>query len=158
MSQEESSNSQGSPPKGSGGGIAWGWIVLGLFVAVTITMVFMMQSQDTFQYYMTVSEYNEASSKYENKNLKLAGKVKMGSLKNEGDRYDFVMEDLGQEIAVTYIGLAPDTFKEGAEVVVEGRGPQIPPFIAKSLMAKCASKYEVGGLPPLEQMRSKSLR
>ena len=154
MSQEESSKS----PNTANRGIPWGWIVTGLAVASVMAMVFVMQSQETFQYYMTVSEYLESPSKYEGRKLKLAGRVKKDSLRSEGDRHRFVVEDQGKEIAVNYQGLAPDTFKEGVEVVVEGRGPQIPPFVAESLMAKCASKYEVGGLPPLDQMRGQSRR
>lgn len=137
-------------------GIQWGWIVAGL-VAIGLISFFSMKSMEgSVQYYMTVSEYLDAQAKYENKKIKLAGKVKPGSLVHEGSRYDFVVEDLQRELHVRYEGLAPDTFKEKSDVVVEGLGRLDQNFTAISLMAKCASKYEAGGLPPLEQMRSRS--
>ena len=42
---------------------------------------------------------------------------------------------------VDYKGVVPDTFKAGAEVIVEG-GMQNQDFFAKSLMTKCPSKYQ----------------
>jgi len=36
----------------------------------------------------------------------------------------------------------PDTFKPGAEVIVEGRMEQGGAFNAKTLMTKCPSKYQ----------------
>lgn len=138
-------------------GIRWGWIVAGLAVFLMAAMFFMKGMEGSVQYYMTVSEYLEQQDKYDGKKIKLAGKVKAESLKKTGNRYDFIVEDLGKEISVTYEGLAPDTFKDGSEVVVEGRASPLPHFTASGLMAKCASKYEAGGLPPIEQMRSKSI-
>lgn len=42
---------------------------------------------------------------------------------------------------VDYTGVVPDTFKPGAEVIVEG-GMKDGDFLAKSLMTKCPSKYQ----------------
>ena len=42
---------------------------------------------------------------------------------------------------VDYAGVVPDTFKPGAEVIVEG-GMKGGDFLAKSLMTKCPSKYQ----------------
>ncbi|MDB5037579.1 MAG: ccmE [Bacteriovoracaceae bacterium] len=151
MSQEKSF----VPPQK---GIRWGWIVAGLVVVAMIAFFFLNGVEGNIQYYMTASEYKQQQPKYEGKKLKLAGRVKLGSLKSVGEKYDFVIEDLGKEISVTYLGQAPDTFKDGSDVVVEGRGRLDDKFEAISLMAKCASKYQAGGLPPLEQMRSKSIR
>lgn len=150
MAQEE--DIQGSK------GIQWGWIVGALITIVLISFFSMKSMEGTVQYYMTVSEYLSSQDKYENKKLKVAGKVKMQSLKHEGSRYDFVVEEGGKEIQVAYEGLAPDTFKDGVDVVVEGLGRRDQTFVAVGLMAKCASKYEAGGMPPLEQMRGKSRR
>lgn len=50
-------------------------------------------------------------------------------------------EQPGLIVWVEYRGVVPDTFKPGAEVIVEGgMGPDS--FQAKSLMTKCPSKYE----------------
>ena len=142
-----------SKPKG----IPIGWIVAGLLSVAVVILLFSMNRGSDLQYYMTVSEYLERQPKYVGKRLKLAGKVAAGSLKVQGQTYDFVVEDLGRQILVTFTGFAPDTFKEGVEVVVEGEGQESNQFVAKGLMAKCASKYEPGGLPPLEKMRGNSI-
>ena len=42
---------------------------------------------------------------------------------------------------VSYRGAVPDTFKPGAEVIVEG-GMSDRHFAARTLMTKCPSKYQ----------------
>jgi len=139
-------------------GVPWGWIVAGLIVAAVISFFFMKSVDGTVQYYMTVSEYFERQSKYEGKRIKIAGRVKAGSLEHRGKDYKFKVEDQGKEVQVNYQGIAPDTFKEGIEVVVEGRGQSGDQFEASELMAKCASKYQEGAAPSFEQMRGRSIR
>lgn len=148
MSQAETSNEKG---------VRWGWIISGLVVLIAIASFFLRDMEGSVQYYMTVSEYRANQQKYDGKKLKLAGKVKAGSLTSAANKYDFVVYDLDHEVKVTFLGLSPDTFKEGAEVVVEGKGRLDDRFEAKTLMAKCASKYESSGPSPLEQMRKKSV-
>jgi cytochrome c-type biogenesis protein CcmE len=41
-----------------------------------------------------------------------------------------------------YRGIAPDTFTDGVDVVVEGRMANDGTFHATTLLAKCASRYE----------------
>ena len=45
-------------------------------------------------------------------------------------------------MAVTYTGVVPDTFKPGAEVIVEGSPQADGVFKAATLMTKCPSKYQ----------------
>ncbi|HIU18265.1 MAG TPA: cytochrome c maturation protein CcmE [Candidatus Avidesulfovibrio excrementigallinarum] len=45
-------------------------------------------------------------------------------------------------MAVTYTGVVPDTFKAGAEVIVEGGRQPDGTFKAATLMTKCPSKYQ----------------
>jgi cytochrome c-type biogenesis protein CcmE len=47
-------------------------------------------------------------------------------------------------VPVVYTGTAPipDTFKEGASVLVEGTAGDDGQFVGKQIQAKCASKYE----------------
>ncbi len=62
-----------------------------------------------------------------------------------GPGVTFSLEDkdnASQTIVVNYSGAVPDTFKAGAEVIVEGgMGPE-GRFAAKTLMTKCPSKYQ----------------
>ena len=50
-------------------------------------------------------------------------------------------EKPGAVLWVDYSGVVPDTFKPGAEVIVEG-GMKNGDFLARSLMTKCPSKYQ----------------
>lgn len=57
----------------------------------------------------------------------------------------FLLEDKDDKavtVAVSYRGTVPDTFKEGAEVIVEGGMEKDGSFSAKTLMTKCPSKYQ----------------
>jgi len=53
-------------------------------------------------------------------------------------------DDPSKTIFVTYKGAVPDTFKPGAEVIVEGGmlSGQQDAFAATTLMTKCPSKYQ----------------
>lgn len=51
-------------------------------------------------------------------------------------------EQKGKTMMVAYRGAVPDTFKPGAEVIVEGGMGKDGVFAAKTLMTKCPSKYE----------------
>jgi cytochrome c-type biogenesis protein CcmE len=50
--------------------------------------------------------------------------------------------DGGQTFPVVYRGIAPDTFTDSVDVVVEGRMGRDGTFRATTLLAKCASRYE----------------
>ena len=57
----------------------------------------------------------------------------------------FKLEDKDQSATTLWVdfeGAVPDTFKAGAEVIVEGGVRSDGRFQAKSLMTKCPSKYQ----------------
>ncbi|MDR2489345.1 MAG: cytochrome c maturation protein CcmE [Desulfovibrio sp.] len=52
-------------------------------------------------------------------------------------------DDAGKTLHVTFSGIVPDTFKAGAEVIVEGSFADAGKiFKAEVLMTKCPSKYQ----------------
>jgi len=51
-------------------------------------------------------------------------------------------DNKAQTVVVRYKGAVPDTFKPGAEVIVEGAMEHGGAFNAKTLMTKCPSKYQ----------------
>lgn len=64
---------------------------------------------------------------------------------SNGPGVNFKLEDKDNSkeiIQVNYIGAVPDTFKAGAEVIVEGGMTNDGFFKAKTLMTKCPSKYQ----------------
>ena len=59
-----------------------------------------------------------------------------------GKQFEFRVTDGTTTYPVIYRGLAPDTFTDGVDVVVEGRLGHDGTFHATTLLAKCASRYE----------------
>jgi cytochrome c-type biogenesis protein CcmE len=76
--------------------------------------------------------------------VKLGARVVAGSIKRgDGGRdYAFVVTDGARTVNVVYRGIAPDTFTDGVDVVLEGRMHADGTFRATTLLAKCASRYE----------------
>ena len=76
---------------------------------------------------------------------KLTGKVVEGSIKREGDELSFKIRDRdgSESVPVTYAGVVPDPFRDGREVIVDGR-MENGTFVAErdSLVTKCPSKFE----------------
>lgn len=142
-------------------GIAWGWIVFGLISAFVVIFFLMKLSggvgQSFISYFMTIDEYTAERAQYDGRIVKLAGFVREGSLSQpEPNVYRFVAEYGGESFPIEFRGIVPDTFQEGVEVVVGGvASASHEVFLADELMAKCASKYEVGdGLREADQSPS----
>lgn len=97
----------------------------------------------SFQFALTPSEFAADKVKYEGKSVRISGMIEAGTLKVEGQQHFFNIEDETQSLEVHYSGGAPNTLREGGEVVVTGKydeGHQR--FEATALLAKCASKYQ----------------
>lgn len=80
-------------------------------------------------------------------NIRLFGTVAAAGIEQpeSGLGVAFNLEDKDDQkktIHISYAGVVPDTFKEGAEVIVEGSMKTEGGFFAKSLMTKCPSKYQ----------------
>lgn len=102
---------------------------------------------ETGMYYVTPTELATkvaADPTLHGVGIKLGARVVPGSIKRAagGREYAFVVTDGAREIPVQYRGIAPDTFTDGVDVVVEGRMGQDGTFRATTLLAKCASRYE----------------
>lgn len=93
-------------------------------------------------YYVTVDEF--LASPPEGTNFRVKGKVKDGTIERLPSGMDvrFVMTENESDLAVAYHGIIPDTFVDGAEVVVEGNVDADGKFVADNMLAKCPSKYE----------------
>jgi cytochrome c-type biogenesis protein CcmE len=98
-------------------------------------------------YYFTPAELSDrlaADPSLRNVGLKLGARVVPGSIRRSagGREFAFVVTDGELTVPVIYRGLAPDTFTDGVDVVVEGRMGEDGTFRATTLLAKCASRYE----------------
>ncbi|MBO4335946.1 MAG: cytochrome c maturation protein CcmE [Desulfovibrio sp.] len=97
-------------------------------------------------YFLNVSEALAASPE-KVQSIRLFGTVAERNLVRDPHslHLTFLLEDRDNTtitIPVSYQGLIPDTFKAGAEVIVEGGMDANKCFLAKTLMTKCPSKYQ----------------
>lgn len=97
-------------------------------------------------YFLNVSEAL-ASPSEKLQNARLFGTVATEGLDmaENGKYVKFQLIDKDQTnltMWIEYQGTIPDTFKEGAEVIVEGGLGTEHIFQAKTLMTKCPSKYQ----------------
>ena len=94
-------------------------------------------------YYYTVGEFRDLAPR-ETGGFRINGKVEAGSIERRSAGLDvrFVMTDGEATLPVEYHGVVPDTFVDGADVVVEGGLREDGTFVATNLLAKCPSKYE----------------
>lgn len=99
--------------------------------------------QESKSYYVTIKELGTMGSGAYSKRLRVAGNVLPGSIKRQGSRMQFSLEEEGRQLAVDYQGTEapPDTFKDNAQALVEGRYGRDGIFHATQIQAKCASKY-----------------
>ena len=95
-------------------------------------------------YYHTIAEYQVLQGSARNHRMRLAGTVESGSIKHLPGRIDFVLEEQGKTLPVSYVGSdpLPDTFVDKSQALVEGRPSNDGTFVAEHVQAKCASKYE----------------
>lgn len=102
--------------------------------------------KDTMVYFFTVSEVLSKGQSSIDKGMRIGGKVSQNSIywDQENLNLKFVMEDekTQEKLMVEYHGTIPDTFKEGVTAIVEGKLSEDKIFHARTLLAKCPSKYE----------------
>lgn len=99
--------------------------------------------QQSKSYYVTIKELGTMGSSVHSKRLRVAGNVVPGSIKRQGSRMEFSLEEEGRTLPVVYQGTEapPDTFKDNAQALAEGRYGSDGVFHATQIQAKCASKY-----------------
>ena len=103
--------------------------------------------KETGVYYLTPTELSAklaSDSTFRDVGVKVGARVVPGSIQRDpgGREYAFRVTDGGQTFPVVYRGIAPDTFTDSVDVVVEGRMGRDGTFRATTLLAKCASRYE----------------
>src|SRR5947207_2000374 len=122
-----------------------------LIGAAAILMVagYLMASsiRDTGVYYVTPTELAaklQQDPSLRSVGIKMGARVVPGSIRRAagGREFAFHVSDGARDVPVIYRGIAPDTFTDGVDVVVEGRMGQDGTFHATTLLAKCASRYE----------------
>ncbi len=119
----------------------------GALVLGTASYLMASSINETAQYYLTPTELAAkvaSNPRFVNTGVKVGARVVSGTIEREasGRSLKFKMTDGVREYNVFYDGIVPDTFTDGVDVVVEGRLDSNGTFQAKTLLAKCASRYE----------------
>jgi cytochrome c-type biogenesis protein CcmE len=119
-----------------------------LTVVSLIALLFYSARGHTSHYKM-VDEVMVSYDQWIDRPLRVHGWVALGSIDerivDQESVRTFVLEEKGKRLTVRSSGPKPDAFRDGAEVVAEGRlvlEHGAPMFAATSLSAKCPSKYE----------------
>jgi len=99
--------------------------------------------QDSKSYYVTIKELNGMGNGAYSKRLRVAGNVAPGSIKRQGTHLEFLLVEEAHTLPVVYSGTEapPDTFKDNAQALAEGKFGRDGVFHATNIQAKCASKY-----------------
>jgi cytochrome c-type biogenesis protein CcmE len=107
--------------------------------------------EGAFRYYQSLDEFRTAGRV--DQASRVHGYVSLGSIERDVPAKEIRFRVQGvaphaggsaaDALAVTFASLeAPDLFKDGAEVVVEGRLSAEGHFFASNVLAKCPSKFE----------------
>ena len=132
-------------------------IVIGLASAYLLYQT----GESSWMYYYTVDEFIES---IDNKSpqgeqaaikgkgvVRLAGRVKTGSIVNKPEKMQLDFELMGQNksVVVRFSGVAPKNFAADRDVVVEGRISADGTFEARKILTRCESKYRIKLNPEL---------
>jgi cytochrome c-type biogenesis protein CcmE len=120
-------------------------LVIGLVGYLMVTGM-----RDSMVYYFTPTELVAqvaADPTAHDRGFKVGGRVIPGTVSYDNRTLDlrFEVKDIEGGLAsfpVSYQGPLPETFEDGADVVIEGRFTREGVFEASSVLTKCGSRYE----------------
>src|SRR5258705_7499297 len=94
-------------------------------------------------YYKTIAEVRQMGTDAGKKRFRVAGDIEKDSIERKGSEVSFVLVGENQKLRVIYTGPEPlpDTFRDGAQALAEGKLGADGAFHSTKIQAKCASKY-----------------
>src|SRR5262249_38943223 len=94
-------------------------------------------------YYKTITEVRQMGVNSGKKRVRVIGDVEKDSIQRKAGEVEFVLVGDNQKLKVVYTGSdpLPDTFRDGAQALAEGKMGPDGAFHAGKIQAKCASKY-----------------
>jgi cytochrome c-type biogenesis protein CcmE len=113
-------------------------------VVGTVSWIAMSGMKETQTYYKTITELGQMGDQAYGKRVRVGGDVENGSIQRVGNQVHFVITQEQHKLKVAYTGSdpLPDTFKDGAQALADGKLDKDGVFHASKIQAKCASKYE----------------
>ncbi len=122
--------------------IRWRYVlILALLVPVLAHFFFAITHSPLTNYYMTVDELATKGSAAGR--VRVGGPIVPGSIDwdNTARSLTFQLQGDTRPLTVTYHGFAPDSFREGATVIVEGELNSDGSFAGYNLLVKCPHQY-----------------
>ena len=118
------------------------WALPVLVVAGCAAYLVYTATGTSAEYYQTVSEVRAHPASGD---VRVLGVVQDGVQRSNGGLdVKFTAAEGGQSMPVVYHGAVPDIFRPGISVVVEGQMSADGVFHARTLMAKCPSRFSSG--------------
>lgn len=114
------------------------WGLPGVVVAACVGYLIYSASGGATEYYLTVSELQAHQPAGD---VRVAGVVQDDVRKSDALHVTFTEKDGTASMPVAYKGTLPDIFKPGITVVVEGKLGADGVFHARTLLAKCPSRF-----------------
>jgi cytochrome c-type biogenesis protein CcmE len=123
------------------------WAKFGILIAAIIgTLVWLAAGgiNETKTYYKTISELQQMGDRANGQRIRVGGDVAAGSIERAGREVSFTLSQEKTQLKVVYSGIdpLPDTFRDGAQALADGKLGPDGVFRASKIQAKCASKYE----------------
>jgi cytochrome c-type biogenesis protein CcmE len=117
-----------------------------LIVIIVGTLIWLATAgiKENQTYYKTISEVSQMGDQAYTKRLRVGGDVAEGTIVRKGGVVEFMLVQEKLNLKVAYEGSdpLPDTFRNGAQALADGRMGRDGVFHANKIQAKCASKYE----------------
>lgn len=122
-------------------------------ISLTVGYLMVAGIKETGVYFLTPTELAAkvaVDESFYDVGLKMGADVVPGTIERDvaSQTIHFEITDGEQNYPVVYRGLAPDTFSDSVQVVVEGRLMPDGVFHATTLLAKCGSRYEMEAEDP----------
>jgi cytochrome c-type biogenesis protein CcmE len=123
------------------------WAKFGILVVAIIgTLIWLAVGgiSQTKTYYKTISELQQMGDRAMDRKIRVGGDVAPGSIERNGRDVHFTLAQENTKLRVVYSGIdpLPDTFRDGAQALADGKLGSDGVFHASKIQAKCASKYE----------------
>jgi cytochrome c-type biogenesis protein CcmE len=115
-----------------------------LRLGVALAIAVLLASALVYTSFSASSEAAKPSELEPGRSYELTGKVVGNSVERDGDELHFRVRDRDgtESVPVAYVGVVPDPFREGREIIVSGE-LEGGTFVAErdSLVTKCPSKF-----------------
>ena len=120
------------------------FLVGSLVIVLAVAWLGFSSFDESMAYYKTVDELQAMGEEAYGHRIRVAGNVVPGSIEKRNQGVRFTLEQEGHTLTISYVGkdLLPDTFKDDAQAMAEGKLLPSGEFQSTVIQAKCASKYE----------------